>query len=154
MAPMLIVAAISAAVSAAGAVAQGVATSKAASYNAGVARQNAQIAEAQGNASAEAQSRDAARKIGSTVAAYGASGVQMADGSAADVLADSASMAALDNATVRYNAKIRSINYQEQSALDDMQASNAMTSSYFGVANSALGLASAYYKAKSSMSDS
>ena len=118
------------AVSAVGAVQQGAAQASAAEYNANTARMNADIADSQGEAAAQAQSRDAARRIGAAVADYGASGVAMGEGSPADALAASARSAALDNLTVRYNYKLKALGYQSQAALDEAAAPNYRTASY------------------------
>lgn len=99
-------------------------------YNASIARQNAVIAKQQGEAAAEAQSRNAQRTIGSAIAAYGASGVQGGDGSPVDVLADSARMASLDNLTIKYNYALKAQGYNNQASLDDAAAGYARTSSY------------------------
>lgn len=99
-------------------------------YNARVAQQNAIIAGQQGRAAEEAQQRDTVRKIGSMVAAYGASGVQTDSGSPMDVLADSARMAELDKLTLRYNYALKAAGYQSQAQLDLMGAQTSRTSGY------------------------
>jgi hypothetical protein len=100
-------------------------------YNAKVARQNAEIARQQGIAAVEAQQRQAARAIGSAVAAYGASGVQMDVGSPVDVLVDSARMAELDKLTVQYNYALKAMGYEAEAKLDLMGARAARTSALF-----------------------
>lgn len=131
-------AASAATVSAVGAIRQGQAASNAANFNAALAKQNADTADSQSIAASEAQQRDSARKIGSAMAAYGASGVQMADGSPADVLGDSARMATLDNQTLKYNYKLKGLGYQAQASLDSANAENSRTASYFNAAGSML----------------
>lgn len=128
-APMMVA---SAGISAVGSIMQGQSQAGASRYNAEVAQQNATIAEQQGEAAAEQQSVAARRKIGSMVANYGASGVDGASGSALDVLADSARMAALDNLTVKYNYKLKAMGYQNQAALDQSNAKNSETSGALG----------------------
>ena len=125
-------------VSAVGAIRQGQAASNAANFNAALAKQNADTADSQSIAASEAQQRDAQKKIGSAMAAYGASGVQMADGSPADVLGDSARMATLDNETLKYNYKLRGLGYMAQAGLDTANAENSRTASYFNAAGSML----------------
>jgi len=129
---------VGAAVSAVGAVRQAQAQAGAARYNAQIAEQNSQIATAQGNAAAEAQSRDAQRKMGAMVASYGAAGVDVSSGSPADVLADSARSAALDNLTIRYNSKLRAMGFDQQAALDRSTADNADTAGYINATSSLL----------------
>lgn len=112
-----------------GSAVQGAASAESSKYNAAVAQQNADIAIQQGEASAQAQQRDSARKIGAMVAAYGASGVQGDAGSPLDVLADSVRMSTLDNLTIKYNAQLRAAGYTAQSQLSNYAASSARTSS-------------------------
>lgn len=105
-------------------------------YNAKVARQNAVIARQQGVAAVEAQQRQAARAIGSAMASYGASGVQMDVGSPVDVLVDSARMAELDKLTTRYNYELKARGYEADSKLNLMEGRAARTSSLFGALGS------------------
>lgn len=121
-------------VSAVGAIRQGQAQAASSNYNAAISTQNEQIAESQSVAAGEAQSRDAQRKMGSMVAAYGASGVQGSDGSPADVLADSARSMALDALTLKYNYKLRGLGFHNQAQLDSANANNSRTASYFSAA--------------------
>lgn len=107
---------------------EGRATAGAADFDAAVARQNAEIAQQQGSAAAQAQERDATRKIGSMIANYGASGVQADGGSPADVLADSMRMATLDNITTRYNYNIKAQDYYNKAKILDFKSSTARTS--------------------------
>ena len=146
--PVIMMAA-STAMSVAGAVKQGQAASQAADYNAQLATQNAGIAAAQGEAAAQAQSRDSQRRIGATMAAYGASGVQMSDGSPSDVLADSARSAALDNLTTRYNYQLKGLGYQDQANLDASQSKNDSASGYLSALGAAAGGAAQTYKLNS-----
>lgn len=125
-------------VAAVGAIRQGQAQAAAMDFNAKVAQQNADIAEGQSLAASEAQQRDAQRRIGASVAAYGASGVQMSEGSPSDVLAESARMAALDNLTLKYNYKLKGLGYQTQSQLDSANAASSRTASYFNAAATTL----------------
>ena len=115
----------SAAISAVGAVRSAQAQSAAADYNSKVASLNAQAATQQGEAAAEAQQRDAQRRIGTALASFGAAGVETDTGSPADALSQSARDAALDNLTIKYNAKMRAMGYQMQSNLDNANASNS-----------------------------
>jgi hypothetical protein len=137
--------AASTAMAVAGAVKQGQAASQAADYNSQLATQNAGIAAAQGEAAGQAQARDAQRRIGTEMAAYGASGVQMSDGSPADVLADSARSAALDNLTTRYNYQIKGLGYQDQASLESAQSENASAAGYLSALGAGIGGASKVY---------
>ena len=138
MAVMGVIPIIAGAISAIGAIKQGQAASAAAKFNAKVAEANAAAADQQGQAAAEAQWRDAQRRIGAMTAEYGASGVSSAEGSAAEALADSVRMATLDNLTTKYNYKVRSVGYRAEASLNKMNAKSARTASYFEVAGSLL----------------
>jgi len=120
----------SAALMAVGAIRQGQAAAASADYNAKVAQQNSQIAGDQGNAAVEAQQRDAQRRMGAAVAAYGASGVQLSDGSPMDVLEESARNSALDAATLKYNYKLRGMGFDNQASLYSAQSGFASTAGY------------------------
>lgn len=142
--PMVLMVA-STAMGAIGAVRQAQAQAGAMRYNAQIAEQNAQIANAQGAAAAEAQQREAQRRIGSAIASYGASGVDVGTGSPVDVLADSARQSALDNLTVKYNYKLRAQGYLNQAELDRTGASNAVQAGYMNATSALLrGGAQAY----------
>lgn len=117
---------------------RGESEARAAKYNANIAEQNAVIARQQGQVAVEAQQRDAARKIGAMVAAYGASGVQTDSGSPLDVLADSASKSTLDGLTIKYNYTLKALGFDTQAKLDRMGAKTARTSGILGGAASAL----------------
>lgn len=141
--PALMIA--SAAISAAGAIKTSQAQAASQKYNAAVAEQNAQITEAQGAVAAEAQSREAQRRIGAAVAQYGASGVDLATGSPADVLAESARNAALDNLTLRYNYKLRALGFRNQANLDYAGAEASKQAGYFSAASALVGSAAKMY---------
>lgn len=128
----------STAISALGAIRQGQATANALNFNAAMADKNAKIAEGQGIAAGESQQRDAARRIGAATAAYGASGVQLSDGSPMDVLGESARLATLDNLTLKYNYKLKGMGLAAEASLDRANASNSRTASYFNAAGSML----------------
>lgn len=100
----------------------------AANFNADLLEQNAGIALEQGRVAQDAQQRQSRRQIGSMVAAYGASGVQVDSGSPLDVLADSAMMAELDRLTIGYNAELEARNYRTQAQLQRMSAQQGILS--------------------------
>jgi len=103
----------------------------AAKYNARVAAQNAEIARQQGVAAVEAQQRQLARSMGSAMASYGASGVQMDVGSPVDVLVDAARMGELDKLTTQYNYELKARGYDAQSRQALQEAKSARTSALF-----------------------
>jgi hypothetical protein len=127
---------------------QGQAQKLSADYNAQIDQQNALVAQQQGVAAAEAQQRDAARKIGAGIAAYGASGVQGDSGSPIDVIAESARNATLDNLTVKYNYALKGIGYQNQAALSEAEGEYASTAS---ILNAVSGGAKDYQTGKALM---
>lgn len=108
---------------------QAQANAAAATYNANLADQNAAITREQKDAAVEAQQRQTARSLGSIIAAYGASGVQSDNGSPLDVLADSARVAELDKLTTQYNYELKARDYENQAALDRMNAANGLAAS-------------------------
>jgi hypothetical protein len=143
MAPLLIalpliLTAAGTAVSAVGAIRSAQAQQSSANYNAKIAEQNAATARMQGEAAAQAQSRDASRRQGSAIALYGAAGVDAATGSPSDVLADSTREATLDNLTTKYNYNLRALGYMDQSQLDTAQGKNAMSAGWMNATSSIL----------------
>ena len=143
-APTMMLAA--AGVKAFGSVMQGESQARSEEFNSAIATQNAAIARQQGVAAVQAQQRDAARKIGSMVASYGASGVQTDSGSPVDVLADSAAMATLDRLTLKYNYELKGAGFENQAAMDNMSAKSARTA---GVLNALSGATDSYGKYQS-----
>jgi hypothetical protein len=124
-------------VSTVGAIQQGNAQADADRYNASVNRQNAAIAQQQGDAALAQQKQDSYRKLGAIKAGYGAAGVT-GDGSPMDVLADSFTQSELDANTITYNARVRAAGYQNSANLDESSASNARTAGYTRAASNAL----------------
>lgn len=134
------------AVQAVGSVAQGQGNSEAYAYKAAIDRQNAQIAEQQGIAALAQQQRNVYKTQGSIVAAYGASGVQSDNGSAADILADSAGQAALDRLTLKYNYDLKKNSYLQQAVLDQMGADTSSTAGMLNAASYGLKAYATYSK--------
>jgi len=124
--------------SAVGAVKSSQANAQASLYNEAQSKINASAIEAQGDAATEQQQRDTQRRLGSMVAGYAASGVQLSDGSPADVLADSARSAALDRLTMKYNYKMRALGYTSQANLDSMASKNYLEAGRIGAASALL----------------
>jgi hypothetical protein len=116
---------------------QGKAAQQAAAFNATVARQRAEATRSQGRADLVTLDRDARRKIGSARAAYGASGVTM-EGSALDVLAQSAWSAELDKQNLLYKTELRALGYEQTGDLEDARGANALSSSRLGAASTLL----------------
>lgn len=131
------ISAVGAAFSVIGALNQGQQAKNAAEYNAAIARNNAIAARQQADASAAAQQRKARLQIGSMRAAYGASGITM-EGSAMDVLEQSAAMAELDRQNILYSGELRAGGYESTAGLELMRGDNAVTGSYFSAGSALL----------------
>lgn len=93
------------------------------------------------------QTERARQILGQQVANYSASGIQI-DGSAADVIADTGSQAALDVGAIRYGADIRSSNERFEAQMARTNARGAQVGAVFGFASpiidSATSMARAY----------
>lgn len=141
---------VGAVIGAVGALAQGAAAAEEARYQAQVARNNAVIARRNAEYSLEAGVREeSAYRIKGTLlrsaikARYGASGVDVNIGSPVRVDASAALVQELDALTLRnnaareaYNHEVQATNFESQAELNEMQASNAMMSGFFGAASS------------------
>lgn len=125
-------------IQAVGAIQQGNSNASVASYNAQIANQNAGIVEAQGIEQERRSRVQSAKAIGGEQAAYGASGVS-SDGSAMDVIRNSAANAELNALTIKNNADIKVTALQNEEALDYYRASNDRTSGYLNAASSLVG---------------
>lgn len=124
--------------SAVGDIRQGNANANVSEYNAAVADQNAGIVLAQG-AEQERRARiQASRAIGGEQAAYGASGVT-SEGSATDVLRNSAANAELNALTIRNSADIKATALKNEAALDHYRASNDRVAGYMNAASDLIG---------------
>jgi hypothetical protein len=139
-------------VSAVGQVQAGKAAQAAGDYNAAVARNNQIVAEQQ---AADAQRRgevaetEQRRKVrmltGTQRAALAASGVQLDQGTALDILGDTAAMGELDALTIRNNAereaygyRVQGVNFGAEAGLQTMRGQSAMTSGLIGAGGTVL----------------
>jgi hypothetical protein len=130
-------------VSAIGSLASGAATSGAARYNQSLANQNAGIAQAQTNADVIRLRQLGVKTFGAEKAAVGASGITM-DGSALDVLQESATKAEWDVQNRKYQGALQVAGFQNQASMYGAQARNAKVGSYINAASSLM-LGSARY---------
>lgn len=124
-------------VSAVGATQTAKAQRTAALFNARMDEQNAAIAAEQANAEALRLKRVWAKHEGSMVAQTGASGVTE-EGSPLAALADSAAAARLDEETILYRGRLRSMGYYNQATLNRMSADTAREQGEFVAASSFL----------------
>ncbi len=142
--PLLIIGAV---VAAAGAVSNADAQRRAANTNADNARAAAAIGIDQGNAQAAIQARQSRAQLDAARAQYGASGVDVNEGSPLDVLQSSAENASLDNQTLKYNARVKAFGYNTEAASYSMQAGAATTKGYLGAGSDILSGGSKAYGA-------
>jgi len=117
----------------------------AAAANATIARQNAASALAVSGSRVDADRRKSAMLLGQQRAALLGAGIG-ADGSAADVIAQSTGNAELDALNEGYSGRLQANNYLNQGLMADAQsgaarqsASNAEDAGFFGAATSLLG---------------
>lgn len=129
------------------------ARAQAAQTNATIAQNNARNAQMVSNANEEAQRRKSAAQLGEQRAGLLQAGIG-ADGSAADVIAQSAGNAELDALNIRYQGQLQANNYLNQGQgdlaqanADRISASNDETAGAYGVATNLLGGASGVIKA-------
>lgn len=143
--PLLIIGTV---ISAVGAISNANAQSNAARYNSQVAQRDAQIGVDQGNAQAAIQARQARSQMDAARAQYGASGVDVNAGSPLDVLQSSAANASLDNATIKYNAKVKAYGYGNEATAYDYQSGAATQKGYWGAGSDILSGGSKVYAAR------
>lgn len=127
------------AISAVGAISQANAQQAASSYNATLRERDALVATDQAGRDAEQVRRAGVRAQGSLLAGYGASGVATDEGSPLDVLAMSASEAKLDEETVLYKGRLKSMGYTDAAALDRAQGDVAQQQGYLNAASYLIG---------------
>jgi len=121
-----------------GAIQQGQMTSDTLNTQAQNLDAQAKEAESKGQYDAMREQLISGQKIGTSVAAYGASGVAGNSGSALDVIQASHQNAELDRMNILHGADIRAINYENQASMDRYGAQSAKLGSYW----QALGAAS------------
>ena len=135
---------ISAAIGAVAAIQQGRAADRAAKYNAQIAEQNATVARQQASAAAEQQRRENVRRLGSIRANVAGSGLSL-EGSALDILEESATEAELQRQNIIYEGEVRATGQQGQAALSRAEGRTARTTGYLRAGSSLLGAATEYY---------
>lgn len=126
---------ISAGLSAVSAISSANQQKAASKYNAKVAENQAIAARQQAGANAEMQRRSSEKKIGSMQASYAASGVSI-EGSALDILEESARNAEMDRQNILYGGELRAIGSEGTAMLEKSQGANAQTSGYLSAAGS------------------
>ncbi len=111
------------------------AKAQAAKHNAYIDMVNADQATQQAAEEARVNDVQASQHIGQARANYGASGVSSTEGSALDVLQQSARNAELDSLQIRHAGEMKAWGYKEGASMESASAENAHTAGNFGVAN-------------------
>lgn len=122
---------------------EGTAATRAAKFNANIARYNANTTRESGVIEESRVRREARQRIGLMKAQIGASGLE--GGSADDLLADSLYQSELDALTTRFNYSTKARSYEMQGSLYDSQAKDAKSSMYLSAASSLLKGGTNYY---------
>lgn len=112
--------------------------SSAAKFNARVADNNAELARQQAGENARRQQIKARRSIAQARANVGASGISV-EGSALDVLEESARNSELDRLTILHGGEIGASGFGNDAILARARARNAQTAGNFGAARSVFG---------------
>ncbi|MBX9719498.1 MAG: hypothetical protein K2X36_11755 [Microbacteriaceae bacterium] len=110
----------------------------AANFNRQVTDQNAQIAGDQGRMAADAQRRKAYMALSNIRANQGSSGIGL-EGSALDILGESAANAAYDQLNIGYQTELNKRGFRNDSSLSKAQAANALGAGTYLSAASQLG---------------
>jgi hypothetical protein len=120
-----------------GQVRQGRAAGNIGEYNGALSDRDAAVARDQATSQAIRQNRMSRKAIGSMRAGYGASGITI-EGSALDVIEESAGQAELDNLTIRYLGELKAIGAESNAALSRYKGKEAENSGYMGAAGTLL----------------
>lgn len=120
--------------------------SQAASYGAqkDQAKANSRMALQQGNAAEEIQRRQIAVELGKQRAAGAQSGFDSSSSSMASLQSQNAAEMELDVLTKRYEARLRSINYDNEASRLKASESSARVSGWLGGASGAMGIMGGY----------
>ena len=122
------------------------AAEEAGEYNAQTAEEKARIARWEGNLQVRAQQRTAAKVLGTARATYANSGVQSGEGSALDILQESAANAAFDKIMIETDTNIKVAGLTSQAAISRYEGSVRKTSGQLSAAGSLLTTAGDIYK--------
>lgn len=113
--------------------------------NAKIAEQNAAIERQQGIEEERMQRLKTARAVGAQKTAMAANGVDITQGTALDVIEDTATMGELDALQTRYNYERQALayeananNFNNQANLDIIAGKNAQTAGYYNAASAGL----------------
>ncbi len=124
------------ALSAVGSLRAGQAQASASEYNAKNAEESAAQTRAQATEEARRVRLQSRKQIGQARANYGASGITT-EGSALDVLEESAATAELDAQTIKQGGETKARSFEQFAALERYKGKNAQIAGYLGAASSA-----------------
>jgi len=127
------------AVEVAGNLAQGQSTYESGMYQSQVAKQNRDIAAAEGEYQMEQTQLKTAARVGEITAAQGASGLDVNKGSAPQVRQAAQEVGALDALTIRNDAARKAYGFQLQSTALEKSAKDARNASYFNALGTLVG---------------
>lgn len=122
-----------------GAIQQGQDAKNASEYNAAVAEQGAVASRQQAAANAAAAERESRKRLGAMEASYGASGVNLSEGSPLEILQQSARDAEMDRLNIIYGGEVRAGGYSNTATLDRYRGEAAETSGYLRAGSELLG---------------
>lgn len=125
-------------VSVAGSIARGNAQAKAGRMNAALLEDQARFAQERAEAEAAMIVRENQRRMGAVVAAYGASGVQIGQGTPLDVMSDVAAEGELSKRLRLYQGEIEALQARQGAGIERQQASAAQRAGYFDAAGTLL----------------
>lgn len=131
---------------AAGAIVSAVGSVSGAYYQAAVLRNNAMIAKnnarikiAEGQNAEVVQRLKTGTLIGAQKATFAGGNIDVASGSVADVVGNTAMLGELDALTLRYNAESEALDLKNQAAALSSQANQTITAGWFDAASTILG---------------
>lgn len=131
-----------------GKVIEGNAQNNAAKANAGIADENARIAQQQAGSREDQQRRQSRYTLGAQAAATAEAGVDAGSGSAARSIGESAANAELDALNIRYEGLMHAHGFAREAALERARGKQARNAGYLGAATSILSGASQAYGMK------
>lgn len=127
-----------AAVSAVGSISAGNARAKAGRANASLLEDQAHFAQERAESEAAMIVRDNRRKMGAVVAAYGASGVQINQGTPLEVMSDVAAEGELSKRLRLYQGSIEALEARQGAGIARQEAGAAQQAGYFDAAGTLL----------------
>ncbi len=125
-----------------GSIGEGNAEYEAQQFNARNSLFNARLAREQAQDDARRQQIRADKQLGDIRSSYGASGVVSSQGSALDVLQESAAAAELDNLMIKHQGEMRAYGFEQEAQAAQMRGRAAKTRGYMGAGGGILSGAS------------